>query len=84
MYSLTFFESVEKDLSQIAEKERKKIWQKVVLLKKNPRPVGSIKLTGGSNDYRIRYGDYRIIYQIFDDIKKVRIVRIDHRRDIYR
>ena len=50
----------------------------------NPRPSGCRKLSGGGNDWRIRVGDYRIIYEIADEIRIVRVNRVRHRRDAYR
>jgi mRNA interferase RelE/StbE len=53
-------------------------------LANNPRPSGSIKLTGSKNSYRIRSGIYRIIYTIEDNILTVEIVKIDHRSNVYK
>ena len=50
----------------------------------DPRPVGARKLTGSDHTYRIRVGDYRIVYEISDDDGLVEIVRVRHRRDAYR
>ncbi|MFN5513209.1 MAG: type II toxin-antitoxin system RelE family toxin [Cyanobacteriota bacterium] len=52
-------------------------------LKTDLRPIGSIKLKGSDDLYRLRVGDYRIIYQIDDEIKTVVITRVRHRRDVY-
>jgi mRNA interferase RelE/StbE len=49
-----------------------------------PRPDGVAKLKNGENRYRIRVGDYRILYQIFDDILIVTVVRVGHRSEVYR
>ena len=53
-------------------------------LAENPRPVGSEKLSGLDEFHRIRIGDYRILYQIQDDALLVLVVKMGHRRDIYR
>ena len=50
----------------------------------NPRPPASRKLTGARNDWRIRVGDYRVIYEIADEIRIVRINRVRHRREVDR
>ena len=50
----------------------------------NPRPPACRKLTGTKNDWRIRVGDYRVIYEIADEIRIVRINRVRHRREVYR
>jgi mRNA interferase RelE/StbE len=51
---------------------------------KNPRPQGSRKITGSKNDWRIRVGDYRIIYEIDAHAEIIRVMRIRHRKDVYR
>ena len=53
-------------------------------LASNPRPRGCRKLVGAGNDWRVRVRDYRIIYEIADTIRVVRIMRIRHRREVYR
>jgi len=50
----------------------------------NPHPAGSLKLQGADDLYRIRIGDYRVIYQIQDEVLIVLVVEIGHRRDVYR
>jgi mRNA interferase RelE/StbE len=54
------------------------------MLATNPRPPSCRKLAGSKNDWRIRVGDYRVIYEIGDDIRIVRINRVRHRREVYR
>jgi mRNA interferase RelE/StbE len=53
-------------------------------LAENPRPQGCRKLTGSQSDWRIRMGDYRVIYEIADEIRVVRVHRVRHRREAYR
>lgn len=50
----------------------------------DPRPTGVRKLTGSTNGYRLRVGDYRILYQITDKVLLVLVVKVGHRRDVYR
>ena len=50
----------------------------------DPRPTGCRKLVGSENDWRIRVGNYRVIYEIADEVRIVRIVRVRHRKDSYR
>jgi mRNA interferase RelE/StbE len=54
------------------------------ILADNPRPAGCRKLTGSDRDWRVRVGDYRIIYEIDDRNREVRVMRIRHRREAYR
>ena len=56
---------------------------KIAMLSENPRPQGSKKLKGFENSYRIRVGDYRVIYKIHDDVLLVLIMKVGPRRDIY-
>ena len=53
-------------------------------LAENPRPSGCRKLTGLKNDWRIRIGDYRVLYEIDEKAKVVKIMRVRHRREVYR
>ena len=53
-------------------------------LAENPRPSSCRKLTGSKNDWRIRIGDYRVLYEIDEKANAVRIMRVRHRREVYR
>jgi mRNA interferase RelE/StbE len=83
-YIVQFLPSADKDLEKIAPSDRPRIIRKAVELARNPRPAGVKKLTGGDDLYRIRAGEYRIIYRIADRIITVTTIRIGHRRDVYR
>ncbi len=65
------------------KKERQRIVRRIEQLANNPRPTGSRKLSG-YNRYRIRQGTYRIIYAIEDDKLIVYVVKVGHRKDVYR
>jgi mRNA interferase RelE/StbE len=82
-YKIYFKISVEKDLRQIPQKEIKKILQHIDSLTSNPRPPGCEKLTGQER-YRIRQGRYRIFYSIQDNELTIWVVKISHRKDVYR
>ncbi|MCA0388676.1 MAG: type II toxin-antitoxin system RelE/ParE family toxin [Bacteroidetes bacterium] len=84
MYTLEFKSSVEKDFRKIPKTQQVKIWKEIQKLKDDPRPKNSRKLAGTESDYRIRIGDYRVVYQIVDDSKLVVIFTAAHRKDIYR
>jgi mRNA interferase RelE/StbE len=58
--------------------------QQILVLAQNPRPPGCIKLSGPSSLWRIRVGDYRVVYQIQDQQLIVLVVTVAHRRDVYR
>ena len=83
MYQVVVERSAEKDLKRLAAGIRLRAATAIRSLANNPRPVGSRKLAGTVNDWRIRVGDYRIIYEIADTIRIVRINRVRHRREAY-
>ncbi len=82
-YKVYFRASVEKDFASIPRSDLKKILQRIKTLAENPRPPGCEKLTGQER-YRVRQGRYRIVYSIHDDELTVWIVKVGHRKDIYR
>jgi mRNA interferase RelE/StbE len=55
----------------------------IELLADQPRPSGAKKLAGGDGEWRVRTGDYRIVYEVHDDVLLVLVVAVGHRRDIY-
>jgi len=82
-YKIVIAEPAIKVLSKLPGKFQRQISEKIDSLVNNPRPAGAEKLQG-VNLYRIRSGDYRIIFQIKDEVLIVLVVRIGHRKDIYR
>jgi mRNA interferase RelE/StbE len=82
-YNLEIKRSAAKELGQLPPKDRGRIVARIQLLAQDPRPQGAEKLSGQER-YRIRQGDYRILYEIEDDILRVMVVKIGHRRDVYR
>jgi mRNA interferase RelE/StbE len=82
-YKIKFKKSAEKELRKIPAKELKKILAKIKNLSDNPHPKGSIKLAN-QEKYRIRFGNYRILYNIENNILTVFIVQVGHRKEVYR
>jgi mRNA interferase RelE/StbE len=82
-YEICFKESVWKDLSKVPKTNLKRILARIEILAKNPRPTGCEKLTG-EDLYRVRQGKYRIVYSIQDNELTVWIIKVGHRKDIYR
>jgi len=82
-YRVHFRASVEKDFATIPKKDVEKILKRIDALTENPRPRGSEKLTGRER-YRLRQGLYRIVYSIQDDELTVWVVKVGHRKEIYR
>jgi len=82
-YSLEIKRSAAKELAQLPPKDRGRIIARIQALAEDPRPVGAEKLSGQER-YRVRQGDYRILYEIEDQILRIMVVKIGHRRDVYR
>lgn len=82
-YKIFIKRSAGKELEKTRGKDGQKIIEKIRSLATNPRPVGVKKLSG-EEKYRVRQGDYRILYKIEEEIITVTVVRIAHRKDVYR
>lgn len=72
-----------RQLRKLNPDARRRVQAAVELLADQPRPNGAKKLVGGDGEWRVRTGDYRIIYEIRDDVLLVLVVAVGHRRDIY-
>ena len=82
-YAIEYYRSVKKDLRKIDHQNRVLIVEKIQSLANNPRPSGVSKLQDAGNLYRIRVGDYRIVYEIIDKRLVITIVKVGHRSRIY-
>ena len=82
-YKLVIKRSAAKELEQLRLKDRRRIAARIQGLSANPRPAGTEKLSG-EEKYRIRQGDYRVLYVIDDGAQTVTVVSLGHRRDVYR
>ncbi len=82
-YEIEFKKSVDKDVRSIPTLDLKKILLRIDALRDEPRPPGSVKLAG-EEFYRIRQGDYRIVYEIQDAKLLIMVIKIGHRREVYR
>jgi mRNA interferase RelE/StbE len=83
-YELIIKPSAEKSLDKLPHLVRDRIVDAMKELRKNPRPGGSVKLTGDDNLWRIRIGNYRVVYEIHDAKLVVLVLRVAHRKDVYR
>jgi mRNA interferase RelE/StbE len=83
VYSIYFKESARKELNAIPKRVLQRIMEKIATLADNPRPAGSEKLSGQER-YRIRQGNYRILYSIQDGELTIWVVKVGHRREVYR
>lgn len=82
-YEVKLKSSVKKQLKRLDKKQAERILVRIYLLADNPYPRGVEQLTG-QKAYRIRVGDYRVIYEIQNNQLLVRVIRVGHRKDIYR
>lgn len=83
-YRITLKASAQKELEKIQKALREKIIVAINGLAEEPRPTGCKKLVNFDNHFRIRVGEYRIIYKIFDKELIVDVIKVGHRKDVYR
>ena len=83
-YRVEIKPQAEKALLRIPNPHRRRIANTIDSLAQTPRPAGCMKLSGAENAYRIRIGDYRVVYEIVDKVLIVYAVRVAHRKDVYR
>jgi mRNA interferase RelE/StbE len=84
VYEVYLERAAENDLKRLPTTTFHRIIPQIRILAENPRPSGCRKLTGSKNDWRIRVGDYRVLYEIDEKARAVRIMRVRHRREVYR
>ncbi len=84
VYKVELRPSARRELLKLPRHDQIRLVRTMDLLGKVPRPKGVKKLTGAEDLYRIRVGDYRVVYQILDDRLIVLVVWIGHRKDVYR
>jgi mRNA interferase RelE/StbE len=82
-YRVEFKPKAARFLERMPEPDRSRTLQRIEDLEKSPRPAGSKKMKG-TDYYRLRSGDYRVIYRINDDVLVVLVVRVGHRKEVYR
>ena len=82
-YKISILRRAQKQLAKIPANDYKKVKQAILNLSRNPRPPGSKKLKGRQG-WRIRQGDYRVIYEIQDDQLIILVLEVGDRKDIYR
>jgi mRNA interferase RelE/StbE len=75
---------VHRDIDAIEKRDRLRIEGAIALLAENPRPPKATKLVDQRNRWRVRTGDYRILYEIDDGVLTVLVIRVAHRREVYR
>ena len=83
-YRIEFTPAADQDFRSLPHDAQRRLRPKIDALAKNPRHHGAETLAGEKDLYRIRVGDYRVVYQIRDEVLLVVLVRIRHRREVYR
>ncbi len=73
-----------KSIQTLPKKEQQRVRAAIELLADTPRPPGCVALKGESSAYRVRVGDYRVVYEIHDARLLIQVVRVGHRRQVYR
>lgn len=83
-YTVHFKPSADRQLQRLPLSVQKRVVGEVSALAENPRPAGVVKLVGDDNLWRIRIGDYRVVYEIHDNRLIVLVLRVAQRKDVYR
>ncbi len=84
MYRVVIIKSAIKELSKLPAREAIRLTKKINGLRENPRPKECVKLTGSKNEYRIRVGNYRVLYTVEDAVLMVQIIKVGDRKSIYK
>ena len=82
-YSVVIKSSAQKELDALDDAVFRRIDRKILALAENPRPAGCKKLKGYKDQWRIRIGDWRVVYFIDDSVRRVSVSRVAHRREVY-
>ena len=83
-YTVQFKASAKKDIAALPTDVKLAVTKRIDALAEEPRPNGCQKIKGAEDAYRVRSGDYRIVYEIHDDVVSVTVIRVGHRREVYR
>lgn len=83
-YSISYSSSAAKALRKLDRATARRLLQAIERLAGEPRPPGCVQLKGGDGELRIRVGDYRIVYDVEDEQLVVLVLRVGHRREVYR
>ena len=83
-YRIEILPAATRQLARLPLRYRRRIARAIDSLSSEPRPQGCRKIRGGDNLYRIRSGEYRIVYQVEDRLLRILVIRVRHRREAYR
>ena len=83
-YQIIITKSIQKQLDNLPNNLKERVYEKIGQLADEPRPNGVVKLKGYENEYRIRIGDYRVRYEILDKDETILLLQCKHRREVYK
>lgn len=83
-YQIIITKSIQKQLDNLPNNLKERVYEKIGQLADEPRPNGVVKLKGYENEYRIRIGDYRLRYEIKDEELIILLIQCRHRREVYK
>jgi mRNA interferase RelE/StbE len=83
-YSITFGLAAKRQFDKLPRPAQQRLGEAIARLASDPRPTGVVKLSGEDGLYRVRGGDYRAVYQIQDERLLILVVKVGHRREVYR
>lgn len=83
-YDIEIETTAAKSIQKLQRHDQIRVTKAIAALATDPRPTGCTKLSGTTSSYRVRVGDYRIVYIIDDTIRVVTVTRVGHRREVYR
>lgn len=83
-YAINYVPSAAKSIRKLDRPAARRVLAAIDSLADDPRPLGCIQLKGGGGAFRIRVGDYRIIYDIYDEELVILVLKVGHRREVYR
>lgn len=83
-YEIRIARRAAKSLAALQRRDQQRIRAAIELLAEDPRPPACIAMSGEDSVYRVRVGDFRIVYEVIDDVLVIQVVRVGHRREVYR
>ena len=83
-YQIKIKRSATKEIAGLAKRDQRRVVAAIEALASDPRPAGVRKLTDSDDSYRLRVGDYRVVYKIADNVLVVFVIRVGHRKEVYR
>lgn len=83
-YKVIIKRTAQKEIKSLPKSVIKRVVIKIQDLANNPRPSGSKKIVGTNDTWRVRVGNYRIIYDVFDEVLVVEVIAVSHRKDAYK